>query len=466
MKKLSLIIFSFLAFCGASFAQVNNPGVQRSGAVTPGNVAIWQNNSRIEDGGSYIKSVSAGAGIDISCTAGNCTIAIIVPVTVARGGTNCTVASGTCLDNITAFSDTGLMRRTGAGAYSFYGLAGGLAYSGTDLTITQIGLTQLPTIANNTVLGNVSGGNSTPSALTATQLTALCNPVSATLSGCVAAYPNTTSSFLRGDGTWQTLNFAAISGQATLAQLPTMAANTALINATGSAAVPTAFALPSCAADGAHAWTYTAGVGILCTTLTTGGTVTSVGVSSTDLSVSGSPVTTAGSITLNINTAAVTNAKLSDMADSTIKGRAVSAGTGVPTDLTATQAAAIIGSVGGATKNKLVSFTRDLSTATGSQSVTGVGFTPTACLFIGGTGQIANWSMVDSSRAGRAMASIGTFATGINMSTNAIQLIENTTATNVQNASVSSWDADGFTLSWTKAGTPTGTATIYAFCTR
>lgn len=40
--------------------------------------------------------------------------------------------------------------------------------------------------------------------------------------------------------------------------------------------------------------------------------------------------------------AAVTNAKLADMAQATIKGRAVGAGTGVPVDLTGTQAAAIV----------------------------------------------------------------------------------------------------------------------------
>ncbi len=45
-------------------------------------------------------------------------------------------------------------------------------------------------------------------------------------------------------------------------------------------------------------------------TATNNGTVTSVGVASTDLSVSGSPVTTNGTITLNINNAAVTNAKM------------------------------------------------------------------------------------------------------------------------------------------------------------
>lgn len=38
---------------------------------------------------------------------------------VANGGDNCATASGTCLDNITGFSGTGFVKRTGAGAYSF-----------------------------------------------------------------------------------------------------------------------------------------------------------------------------------------------------------------------------------------------------------------------------------------------------------------------------------------------------------
>ncbi|MBR8201702.1 hypothetical protein [Burkholderia vietnamiensis] len=40
-------------------------------------------------------------------------------VTVAKGGTGCTAAAGACLDNITGFSGTGFIKRTGAGAYTF-----------------------------------------------------------------------------------------------------------------------------------------------------------------------------------------------------------------------------------------------------------------------------------------------------------------------------------------------------------
>ncbi len=42
---------------------------------------------------------------------------------VSRGGTGGGTASGTLLDNITAFSSTGMIARTGAGAYSFRSLA-------------------------------------------------------------------------------------------------------------------------------------------------------------------------------------------------------------------------------------------------------------------------------------------------------------------------------------------------------
>jgi hypothetical protein len=40
-------------------------------------------------------------------------------IAVAYGGTNATSASGTALDNITGFSSTGLLARTGAGTYAF-----------------------------------------------------------------------------------------------------------------------------------------------------------------------------------------------------------------------------------------------------------------------------------------------------------------------------------------------------------
>jgi len=62
----------------------------------------------------------------------------------------------------------------------------------------------------------------------------------------------------------------------------------------------------------------------------------------------------ASGATWTIDNDAVTNAKLANMAEATIKGRAVGAGTGDPTDLTAAQATAVITSAsGGGTTNFL-----------------------------------------------------------------------------------------------------------------
>jgi hypothetical protein len=51
-------------------------------------------------------------------TGANLAAALTTALPVSKGGTNCTAASGTCLDNITGFATTGLEARTGAGTYS------------------------------------------------------------------------------------------------------------------------------------------------------------------------------------------------------------------------------------------------------------------------------------------------------------------------------------------------------------
>lgn len=170
---------------------------------------------------------------------------------------------------------------------------------------------------------------------------------------------------------------------------------------------------------------------------------------------------------LQIGAGAIASDKLADMAQATAKGRAAGAGTGVPGDLTATQLAAIVKTVGGALMGNVVSFTIDLSAANGTTAVTGVGFRPKLILFFGGSGQVAQWSATDADSAtAGAMATIGTFATGINMSTNALQFITDTGAANGLNVAMASYDSDGFTLTRTKFGAPTGTMTIKAVCFR
>jgi hypothetical protein len=57
-------------------------------------------------------------------------------------------------------------------------------------------------IANDTVLGNISGSTATPVALTQTQLTTLINIFTATLSGAVPASAGGTTTFLRADASF------------------------------------------------------------------------------------------------------------------------------------------------------------------------------------------------------------------------------------------------------------------------
>jgi hypothetical protein len=77
--------------------------------------------------------------------------------------------------------------------------------------------------ANKIILGttSITGGTSTRvlydnggfvGEYTNTQLTALINQVTSSLSGAMPAFPNTTTTFFRGDGTYAPLNLAAIGG--------------------------------------------------------------------------------------------------------------------------------------------------------------------------------------------------------------------------------------------------------------
>jgi hypothetical protein len=94
---------------------------------------------------------------------------------LSGGGTNCSSASGTCLDNITGFASTGFVQRTGAGSYTFSlvvpvsGGGTGLA-NGTSGGI--LGFTGSSTIASSGLLavnGIMIGGGSgvLPSTITA-----------------------------------------------------------------------------------------------------------------------------------------------------------------------------------------------------------------------------------------------------------------------------------------------------------
>lgn len=102
---------------------------------------------------------------------------------------------------------------TFAGAINGLSIASGVLGSGstgagftialTTSTVTgNLPIARAPSIVTATVLGNVSGSTAAASALTATQLTTLCNTFTASLSGCVPAPSTSTGKVLSDAGTW------------------------------------------------------------------------------------------------------------------------------------------------------------------------------------------------------------------------------------------------------------------------
>ena len=95
---------------------------------------------------------------------------------VAAGGTACAAASGTCLDNITGFSSTGFMNRTGSGTYTFTSTIGLInGGTGANLTASNGGIVystaSAMAILSGTATANqiiLSGASTTPAWSTAT----------------------------------------------------------------------------------------------------------------------------------------------------------------------------------------------------------------------------------------------------------------------------------------------------------
>lgn len=111
-------------------------------------------------------------------------------------------------------------------------------------------------------------------------------------------------------------------------------------------------------------------------------------------------------------------------------------------------------------------FTRDMTAASGNVAYTGVGFRPRSVHFIAvHTTSNAYSEGIDTYGqlgAGKCIGWRGdTQATSV---INAKSISINLDGTNAQSANVSLFGLDGFTLSWTKENSPTGTANIMAYC--
>jgi len=124
--------------------------------------------------------------------------------------------------------------------------------------------------------------------------------------------------------------------------------------------------------------------------------------------------------------------------------------------------AAILTTLGGMgysdTRFKIGAFTRAMDAASGDVAYTGIGFQPKAIIFLAfleGKSQSVGF---DNINAKAYLLFFTTVWTG----SNAYSICQNEGSGNVQAAAVKTFDADGFTLTWTKIGSPaSANANIY-----
>lgn len=225
-----------IGFAGSTTGQLAlAPAGSGSGTVT------IQNPSTTSGYNFNLPTAAGSSGQPLLSGGGGSTAMSFGALGTAAGGTNCTSASGTCIDNISAWSSTGYVYRSGGGVYTFSTVIpvsnGGTALAnGTSGGI--LGFTGSSTIASSGLLAQygimVGGGaGSTPATITngtAGQL--LIAQTSA----------NPAWSTLSGDATITSGGVITVgAGAITNSKLANAAAYTFKGNVTGSSAAPTDF---------------------------------------------------------------------------------------------------------------------------------------------------------------------------------------------------------------------------------
>jgi hypothetical protein len=126
---------------------------------------------------------------------------------------------------------------------------------------------------------------------------------------------------------------------------------------------------------------------------------------------------------------------------------------------------------GGIERIKQITFNKDTADATGTTAYTGVGFKPTAAVATACIDNSDEWSVGVSDGGGASSTNEGGVADRNGVS--ATQHEPLGTFIGLKQSSgvsyggiISSLDADGFTVSWTKTGAKTGLAICHVLCFR
>jgi hypothetical protein len=115
---------------------------------------------------------------------------------------------------------------------------------------------------------------------------------------------------------------------------------------------------------------------------------------------------------------------------------------------------------GGSELVKTGFFSRDISIATGTQIVTGIGFKPKSIFAFSAisASQRASWGLDDGVSPRGINDDSGTSADNYTNTGNLVSMV--ITPSDIYEGQISSFDADGFTISWLKIGSPTGTVSV------
>lgn len=154
------------------------------------------------------QAISVGGGLEFSGSAMQRS-ALTGDVTATAGSNATTIANNAVTFAKAQQIGVGLVGNdTGTANQKLITLGTAFAFSGGALTLASGGtaLTSLATISDQRLLGNVSGSTASPSALTATQVTAFLNVATTTLKGLVPAPLISSGRVLKDDLTWGTVS--------------------------------------------------------------------------------------------------------------------------------------------------------------------------------------------------------------------------------------------------------------------